>query len=243
MDGEIKKTMSTQLGVGQHSMPSFLNQTAKKFLKVFEESCCTPSCVIVQKTLLKRFLFNEVASDDGVDKICKSLYKKRGFTILRNAYSDFQNLLFTKRGNNESFRNFESRFAAIAKMKSYSNKALPESQTAFTLLSSSNIDGNQLISILSSATSHNAESASFLTNEELMDSVTYDPIAYVLRQWDSQRSYSTDTLCANSTSFLRSRWNRNNYTPQQIQNLRKNLDIKLAVFGATGTQIILRTEN
>ena len=86
-----------------------------------------------------------------------SIYKKDALTIVSNAYSDFQNLLSTKRGINESFRNFESRFAAaIAKMKSHSSEALTESLTAFMILSNSNVDANQQISDLSSATSHNA---------------------------------------------------------------------------------------
>ena len=128
--------------------------------------------------------------------------QKDASTIVDNAFSDFQHLLLTKRGNNESFRNFESRFASsIAKMKSYSSKASPESLRAFILLSNSNIDAIYRIKIRPSATSHDAESASSLISEELMDSVTYDPIASVLRQCDSHKIYSTDTLVANSSSF------------------------------------------
>ena len=61
------------------------------------------------------------------------------------------------------------------------------------LLSNSNIDANQRMPILSSATFLNPESASTLTSEELMDSGTYYLIAPVLRQCDSQKSYSTET--------------------------------------------------
>ena len=130
------------------------------------------------KDYCKEIPLNEIASDNGVENVCKCLYKKDALTFVRNDYSDFQTLLWTKHRKNESFRNFESRFAAaIHKMKSRSSNALPESLTAFMLLSDSNIDVNQRTSILSSATSHKAESASTLTNEELMDSVTYDLIA------------------------------------------------------------------
>ena len=106
-------------------------------------------------------------------------------------------------------------------MKSHSSKALPEPLTAFTLLSNSNINANQRISILSSATSHNAESARTLKNEELMDSVTYDPIASILHRCDSHKSDSTDTLRANSTSFSKPRCNRNQLTAQQIAELKE----------------------
>ena len=57
--------------------------------------------------LCKEIPFIEIESDDGVDKICKAVYKQDALTIVRNAYSDFQDLLSTKRGYNESFRNFE----------------------------------------------------------------------------------------------------------------------------------------
>ena len=101
------------------------------------------------KDLCKEIPFAEISSANGVDKTCNCLYKKDDLTVVSNAYSDFQNLLLIKRGNNEDFRNFESRFAAAAaKMKSHSSNALPESLTAFTLLSNSNVDANQRISIL-----------------------------------------------------------------------------------------------
>ena len=125
------------------------------------------------KDLCKEIPFPEISSADVVSKICKRLYRKDALTAVSNAYSDFRNPLLTNRGNNESFRHFESWFAAsIAKMKSNSSNAFPESLMAFMLLSDNNIDADQRISILSSATSPNTESASTLTNEQLMDSVT-----------------------------------------------------------------------
>ena len=154
------------------------------------------------KDICKGIPFDEIQSVDGVDKICKSLYEKDALTIVSNAYCDFLNLLMTKQGNHESFRNYESRFAAsLAKMESHDSQALPESVTAFMLLSNSNVDANQRISILSSATSHTSESTSTSTNKELMDSVTYDPIYSVLRQCFSNNSYSRSALLANSTSL------------------------------------------
>ena len=84
------------------------------------------------KHLCKDLLFEEVKSGAGVEKICKTLYKKDALTAVSNAYSDFKNLLLTKRGSYENFLNFESRFAAaIAKMKSHGSTKLPESLTAF----------------------------------------------------------------------------------------------------------------
>ena len=68
------------------------------------------------KDLCKEIPFAEISSADGVRKICKYLCKKDALTVVSNSYSDFQNFLLTKRGNNESFRYFESLFsAAVAK--------------------------------------------------------------------------------------------------------------------------------
>ena len=174
------------------------------------------------KDLCKEIPFAEIESDDGVDKICKAVYKQDALTIVSNAYSDFQDLLSTKRGYNENFRNFESRFAAaVAKMKSYSSQALPESLTAFILLANSNIDVNQRISILSASTSHSSYPGSSPTNESLMAAIRYDPIASVLRQCDSNKLYSTSTLHANSSAFPRRRWNNSHKTPQQIAEMKR----------------------
>ena len=47
--------------------------------------------------------------------------KKDALTIFSNADSEFKELLLTKRFNNASFRNFETRFTAvIVKMKYHS---------------------------------------------------------------------------------------------------------------------------
>ena len=141
------------------------------------------------KDLCKDLLFEEIESEDGVEKICNTLYKKDALTAVSNAYGDFQNVLLTKQGNNETFQNFESRFAAaIAKMKSHGSMMLPESLTAFMLLVNSNIDTTQRISILSAATSHSQNSESTTSDEELMDSVKYNPIASILRQCDTSKT-------------------------------------------------------
>ena len=107
------------------------------------------------KYLCKEVPFTDIEPDDGIDKICKTIYKQDTVTIVSNAYSYFQNLLSAKRGYNESFWSFECLLAsAAAKIKSYSSQALPESLTAFILLTNSNIDVNKRISIFSASFSH-----------------------------------------------------------------------------------------
>ncbi len=105
------------------------------------------------KYLRQELPFEQISSEDGCDKICKALHKRDALSVVSTVYGDFLNLLSTKRGPNEAFRNFESRFAAaISKFKSHSASALPKSLTAFMPLVNSAIESNQRISILAAAT-------------------------------------------------------------------------------------------
>ena len=128
-------------------------------------------------------------------------------------------------------------------MKSHSSKALPESLTAFMILPNSNVDANQRISILSSATSNNAESASTLTNEQMMDSVTYDPIASVLCQRDSQKHPLLIQFMQIRLHLLDQGGIEPNVLLSRLRNLRNNLAVKLVAFRVTGTPITLLMEH
>ncbi len=80
-----------------------------------------------RSNLCKDIPFARVESNDGVDVICKHVHKRDPLSIISTAYSDFMHLLSTRRGQNETCRNFESRFAvAVAKLKSHARNALPE---------------------------------------------------------------------------------------------------------------------
>ena len=79
------------------------------------------------KDLCKDIPFSQIESDDVFDKICKVLHKKDALSIDSYANSDFLTLLSTKRGNSESYQNFESRFAAaVSKLNSHASNNLPE---------------------------------------------------------------------------------------------------------------------
>ena len=67
------------------------------------------------KDLCKDIQFDEIASENGVDKEWKTLNEREALTAISNAYSDFLYLLSTKRGCNENCQNVKYRFpAAIA---------------------------------------------------------------------------------------------------------------------------------
>ena len=105
------------------------------------------------KDLCTGIPFSKLESDDGVDKICKALYKKDAVSVVSNTYSEFLTLVSTKQGTSESYQNFESRFAAaFSKLSCHALSIQAESFRDFMLLANSGIDANQRISVLAAAT-------------------------------------------------------------------------------------------
>ena len=86
-------------------------------------------------------------------------------------------------------------------MKSYGSTKLPESLTAFMPLANSNIDTTQRMSIPSAVTPHSQNSESTASDEELMDSVKYDPIASILRQFDTSKNSPFELCCSAMTEI------------------------------------------
>jgi len=60
-------------------------------------------------------------SDGGVDLIMNAVYQHDALSVISEAYDGFNALLNTRRGQNESLKNFETRFsAAVTKFNSLS---------------------------------------------------------------------------------------------------------------------------
>ena len=115
-------------------------------------------------------------------KISKTLHKKDALSVVSNAYSEVLTLFSRKRGNSESYQNFESKFSAeVSKLNSHALNTLPESFRAFMLLAYSSVDTNQHISILAATTPLVTTAMSNMTDQQLLDSIEYDPTASVLR--------------------------------------------------------------
>ena len=155
------------------------------------------------KDICKDIPFSEIEYDDGVNKICKAFRKKDAPSGVSNAYSEFHTLLSTKIGTSESYQCFESRFAAtVSKLNSDVSNTLHESFRAFMLLANSGIDVNQRISILAAANPQITTAMSNMTDQQLLYSVKYGPIASVLSQCDKPNfSLGTDTIRANNSNF------------------------------------------
>ncbi len=151
------------------------------------------------KDLWQEISFDQIATEDECDKICNTLDKRDSLSVVSTVYSDFLNLLSTKRGFNEAFRNFESRFAAaISEFKSDSASALAESIMGFMLLEIRAIESNQRTSILAAPTTPSIGFHEDLTNSDLLSTIKYDSIASVLRQCDKDKQ--NDIIHANSAN-------------------------------------------
>lgn len=142
-----------------------------------------------------------------------------------------------KRGADESFLNFESRFAAqVSKFNSHSSDAkLPEALTSFMLLANSNIDNNQRISILAAACPKEDSFTGVPTTTDYLGKVSYESIATVVRQCEKKSDSNIDTQsvlqisAGNATSAPRRRW-----TAEEVQTMKNSSQCRRAGCGKYG---------
>ena len=174
------------------------------------------------KDLCKDIPFIEIESNDAVNKICNALNKRDGLSVVSNAYTVFFQVLSTKRGNNETYRNFDSRFAAsVANLNSQAANTLPESLTAFILFVYRNLDSNQRTSILAAATPQNTGTSENTSTQQLLSSIQYDSIASVLRQCDRAKpSTVLEPIRANIANFRKGARKGRKYTTQQLAEVK-----------------------
>lgn len=111
------------------------------------------------KDLCKKVPDSVIQSATGVAAIVRALYKRNPLSTVSLVYQDFLTVLGTKRGSNETFRNFEPRFASkVSKFNSHSASfELAEALTAFMLLANSGVDSSQRIFVLAAATPHETQ--------------------------------------------------------------------------------------
>lgn len=103
--------------------------------------------------LIRSLGWSLIKSDDGADHIVRAIHKSDPLSFLSNMFADFNRLIHARRGDNETFKGFEARFAAlVSKFNSHSSKKiLTQPLTALLLLSSARVEDHQRISILAAA--------------------------------------------------------------------------------------------
>ena len=114
------------------------------------------------KDLCKKLSDVKIQSKGGSDAIVNAVCKRDALSAVSDVYRDYMALLNLKRGSNEMFKNFESRFEAqVSKFNAHSTVTkIPEALTALLLLANSNVYDSQRISVLAAASPGSGENDS-----------------------------------------------------------------------------------
>lgn len=143
-----------------------------------------------------------IRSDTRADAIVKQIHKRDTLSVVSEVYSDFLCHLNTKRGTNESFKIFKSRFEAQStNFNPHSDTSkLPDALLEFMLLASSCVDGNQRISVLPALSPMEDSFNEKSTTSKYLKSVNYNSTASILRQCDKPKSHERSMSTFNSLS-------------------------------------------
>lgn len=182
------------------------------------------------RDLCKKIPDDTIQSSSGAEAIVKAVHKRDPLSAVSDVFQDFITLLSTKRGQNESFKNFESRFEAqVSKFNSHSHASkLPEALTAFMLLGNSAVDSSQRVSVLAAASPHETDVPDTATTADFLEAVSYNSVASVLRQCDNVKNMDKpDTRTALSSNAVTTGSNRNarnrgrrTLSPEQLADLK-----------------------
>lgn len=127
-------------------------------------------------------------SKDSATHVVKVILERDNLTIWNEAYADLRSLVTTRRGASESFKNYESRFAAL--MSGFNahelSPRLPEPILAYMPMTSAGIADNHRVSILAGASNDlciNEEGEwIFKSNPDNVNNVQYETVASILQQ-------------------------------------------------------------
>lgn len=147
------------------------------------------------KDLAKKVSEADLSTDDGALRVAEAIHKTDALSIVTDVYERFSSVLATKRSDNESLKNFETRFdAQVSKLHSITgDKKLPDSLVSFILLNNSNIENNQRVTVLASCAPKGNDAT-----ENVLESIKYDEIASILRSSDSPAKSDKPALSAHS---------------------------------------------
>ena len=162
---------------------------------------------------------DQLSSNEGVSLIVSKIYQRDAISVVSEVYRDFNDLVQTRRGQTESYKNFESRFSAqLSKFDSNgSSIRFPEALTALMLLSNSGVDDSQRISIISSvSTATSSDIAPDASNDAFITSIKYTSVAAIIRQSDRMRGYSIHDTPNGSNTL-----GANYVTPNSVRPTRR----------------------
>lgn len=140
----------------------------------------------------------------GVDAIIDTLYRCNPLFILFSLYSDLSSLLATKRGTSKSFQNFEFRFCdSISKYSSHPiSITLPDSILALMLLYDADVADSQRVPVSFTAAAAASQGPEFKTKQDLIELVTNESMASMIRQRDQGSSTALRDDVGQRTTLL-----------------------------------------
>lgn len=155
----------------------------------------------------------ELVAEGAVDLLVGEIYQKDALTVVSEAYRAFNQLWNTRRGTNETMKNFESRFSAqVAKFNSKSTTTkLPECITALMLLSNSAINDAQRVSVMAAAAPSDENLNSQSSNDEFLSAFTYQSVSSVIKQCDKTSLEPNESTSLTASSAGTGRFERNRY--------------------------------
>eukprot|EP00178_Gracilaria_changii_P001339 TRINITY_DN1187_c0_g1_i12.p1 TRINITY_DN1187_c0_g1~~TRINITY_DN1187_c0_g1_i12.p1 ORF type:complete len:348 (-),score=40.05 TRINITY_DN1187_c0_g1_i12:1053-2096(-) len=170
-----------------------------------------------------------IESKDGVQAIVGAVYKRDALAVISDVYHDFVGLFALRRGQNESFKNFESRFQAqMSKLHAHGSEVkLSEAVLAFALLANAYVDATQRISVLANSAPTSSDFKNTSTTNDFLKAVSYSSISSVLRQCERAPSSAprSNPLAAGSSNAVKSTANNKTkpkarLTPEQLADLK-----------------------
>ena len=182
--------------------------------------------------LVKKIPNAKIESDTGALEVASCIHKKDVLSIVTDTFHRFLELLRTKQGDSESYKNFETRFdAQVCRLNATcSGSELPSALVSFLLLANSKIDSSQRVSILSAA----APIGTDVTEQDGADVLSllkYGDVASIVRACDEPRrpfqSSARSTGGMNSFSAYRPNFERvhqvrrkQRLTPEPLADLK-----------------------
>ena len=197
-----------QVDLWKHFHDSLPNNNSNKIPSNLQAICLKSQLFGRAIDLCSGITNTELSSEDGVSKIVNAIYQRDGLSVVSEAYRVFNDLLDTKRGNNESMKGFELRFAAsVAKFNAISESTkLAECLTALMLISNAHISDSQRVSVLAAAASASeVENVATATNEEFLKSISYSSVSSVVKHCEGKRNGEELSLRGNLGSATNGR--------------------------------------
>lgn len=181
----------------------------KDFHDTLPENSPNKISAAVQGIILKSQLYGQAAdqcseltkeqlkSENGVQLIINAVYRRDFMSVISEAYDGFSILINTRRNDNESLKEFETRFsAAVSKFNSFSTTTkLPQCITALLLLINASIEHSQRVSALSAAAPAGTVFNDQASNDDFLKVVTYNQVSSIVKQCEKS---NTSIISANA---------------------------------------------